>query len=274
LITFIEFMNYYTIAPPKALSPYVRFFWVLESDEPYCHRSMADGCVEMIFHYKGVFDEITKSGQMERSYTAGLHGPSQNYRRFITDKGFGIFGVYLYPFAIPQFFSMPASELSDQMPELASVLGADGRELEEKIMLAATNHQKVSVLSSYLEKKLLNNTFRQPAFFSIISNIIHSDSLMPVTALAKRSFLSTRQFERNFKNFSGFSPKLYSRIIRFQSATQQYGSNHKSLTEIAYDCGYYDQSHFIHDFKQFSGYHPKQYFSGKAEGVEWKESSN
>jgi len=245
----------------------------LESDEPYCHRSMADGCVEMIFHYKGSFDEITMSGKVEKSFTAGLHGPSQNYRRFTINEGFGIFGAYLYPFAIPYLFSIPTSELSDQMPDLESLHGGNNSELEEKIMLAVNNRQRVSILSSYLEKNLLNSASRQSAFFSIISDIIHSGSLMPVDELAKRSFLSTRQFERNFKNFSGFSPKLYSRIIRFQTATNHYGSNNKTLTDIAYDCGYYDQSHFIHDFKQFSGCHPKQYFSGKAEGVEWKESS-
>ncbi len=266
-------MNYYTIAPSKTLSAYVRFFWVLESDEPYCHRSMADGCAEMVFHYKGSFDEITIPGQIERSFDVGLHGPSQNYRRFITDKSFGIFGVYLYPFAIPQLFSIPANELSDQMPDLASLLGADGRKLEEKIIMAETNLQRVSILSSYLEKKLKNVT-SQRAVVSVINAIIHSKGLMPVDELAKKSFLSTRQFERNFKIFSGFSPKLYSRIIRFQMATQNYGASYKTLTDIAYDCGYYDQSHFIHDFKQFSGYHPKQYFSGKAEGVEWKDSSN
>jgi len=145
-------MNYYTIAPSPALSPYVRFFWVLESDEPYCHRSMADGCVEMIFHYKGSFDEITMPGKTEKSFTAGLHGPSQNYRRFTINEGFGIFGAYLYPFAIPYLFSIPTSELSDQMPDLDSLPGGNNRELEEKIMLAVNNRQRVAILSSYLEK--------------------------------------------------------------------------------------------------------------------------
>ena len=60
----------------------------------------------------------------------------------------------------------------------------------------------------------------------------------------------------------GFPPKLYSRITRFQAALGEYGSG-KSLTDIAYDCGYYDQSHFINDFREFSGYNPKVYFSGQ-----------
>jgi AraC-like DNA-binding protein len=59
--------------------------------------------------------------------------------------------------------------------------------------------------------------------------------------------------------------------LRFESALEEYGNRNKSLTEIAYDCGYYDQSHFIHEFKEFSGHHPRHYFMGKAEGVEWKD---
>ena len=94
---------------------------------------------------------------------------------------------------------------------------------------------------------------------------------MNVQEMAGRAFLSTRQFERNFKQFAGFSPKLYSRIIRFQAAMQQYGNKAMSLTAIAYECGYYDQSHFIHDFKEFSGHHPHHYFSGNAEGTEWRD---
>ncbi len=266
-------MNYYTIAPSMVLSPYVRFFWVLESDEPYCHRSMADGCVEMVFHYKGRFEEILLSGQTEHSFMAGLHGPSQHYRRFIIDKGFGIFGVYLYPFALPYLFGLPAIELSNEAVDLEILLGTEGRILKEQILFAPGNKQRVAVMSSFLEKKLSNSDAQPSACSFIISDIIHSKKTLAVDELAKKSFLSIRQFERNFKQFSGFPPKLYSRIIRFQWATQQYGVGKKNLTDIAYDCGYYDQSHFIHDFKQFSGYHPRQYFSGKAEGVEWKEST-
>jgi AraC-like DNA-binding protein len=32
-----------------------------------------------------------------------------------------------------------------------------------------------------------------------------------------------------------------------------------SLTAIAYDCGYFDQSHFIREFKSFTGYTPSGY---------------
>ncbi|MBW6537542.1 MAG: AraC family transcriptional regulator [Mariniphaga sp.] len=34
-----------------------------------------------------------------------------------------------------------------------------------------------------------------------------------------------------------------------------------SRTQLAFNCGYYDQSHMIHDFKSLSGFTPGEYFA-------------
>jgi len=233
---------------------------------------MADGCAEIFFHYNGVFDELTTGDTIEKSIAAGISGPSQKFNRFSINKSFGMFGAYLYPFAIPKFFGLPANELSNLMTDFFSLFGNDGKYLEEKMMLANDNRQRAAILSSFLEKRLLKDIPGTPAVFSSIHEIIQRRGLVNIEKLANQHYLSTRQFERKFKQFSGFTPKLYSRIIRFQAAISQYGNLNKSMTELAYDCGYYDQSHFIHDFKEFSGHHPKKYFSGKAEGTAWKDN--
>lgn len=264
-------MRYITIPPPVHLAAYVRAFWILESDEAYTHRSYADGCAEMIFHYKGAFEEITDAAKLSQS-NAMIHAQCSKFRRFTTDKGFAIFGVYLYPFAIPLLCKMPATELTNQMPDLPALFGHDGRILEENMMLAANTKQRIQIITRFLEKSLLKNDHCEPAITYCINSMIYTDGLASIKTLANECFLSTRQFERKFKAYAGFTPKLYSRIIRFQSAVKKYSSSFNSLTDIAYDCGYYDQSHFIHEFKEFSGYHPKQYFYGDAEGVEWRDA--
>jgi len=38
------------------------------------------------------------------------------------------------------------------------------------------------------------------------------------------------------------------------------GKDEKSLTALAYDFGYFDQSHFIKDFKLFTGKTPSGFF--------------
>ncbi len=269
-------MKYFTISPTADLARYVRFFWVLEHDldhsQPYFHRTMADGCAEMVFHFKGQFDEILKTDQTELSFRSGIHGQSQTFRRFKIGEDFGIFGVYLYPYAIPALFGIPAAELSNQMPDLATFLGKPGTELEERVMLAADHAERVNILSEFLRNASAAGSVHEPAVFSVISNVIRSNGIAKIPELAAQSFLSTRQFERKFLAFSGFSPKLFSRIIRFHSALNEYGNKDKSLTEIAYECGYYDQSHFIRDFKAFSGEHPKTYFSGNAEGMGYRDA--
>ncbi len=159
-------MIYYTIPPAPELATYVRFFWVLESaasgSQPYVHRSMADGCAELIFHYRGHFQEICRNGKMEKSFTAGLHGPSRNFRRFVINDNFGIFGVYLYPFAVGSLFAIPAAAISNQMPDLVSVLGSEGKELEERINSAPDTNRRVEIVSALLQGKLIKNNARKP----------------------------------------------------------------------------------------------------------------
>ena len=267
-------MKYYTIPPPPRLAPYVRTFWVYEGEasaaEPYIYRSFADGCAEMVFHYRGVYDELI-DGEQTDAFAAGIVAQTRNFSRFIVNRDWGIFGCYLYPYALTKLFSVPAADFTDLITDFDTVLGLPGKELEERMLTAAHNIDRISIMTEFLEKKLGETRTNEPKVFASIAHIIESRGLVDVGNLARDYFLSNRQFERKFKEFAGFSPKMYSRIIRFQAALKEFGSK-KSLTEIAYDCGYYDQSHFINDFREFSGYNPKVYFSGQAEGTEYLEA--
>ena len=70
--------------------------------------------------------------------------------------------------------------------------------------------------------------------------------------------LSKKQFERLFKELVGTNPKEYARIVRFQKSLKllQHYQEDANQAQLAYQCGYADQSHFIREFKQFSGYTP------------------
>ncbi len=264
-------MKYCTITPSDSLSPYVRSFWVLEGEAsqaaPYIYRSYADGFAELLFHYNGVFDELVGDERIS-SYSAGIHAQTRKVRRFAVDQSFGIFGCTLYPFAIPKLFGFPAIELTDHDPNLSAMLGASGAELEERMMLAPGNRVRAKILSAFLERCLEDNRRDLSPVTASIRRMIDLHGVVNIRSLAKEQFMSERTFERKFKEFSGFRPKLFSRILRFQAAIKE---DHKlnSLTDIAHKFGYYDQSHFINDFREFTGYSPMKYFSGQAEGSEF-----
>ena len=268
-------MKYYTINPPAILQPYVRAYWIFEGNEmqqPYVYRSLADGCAELVFHYKGLFHEMD-NGTNGFCEAAHFHGQSNRHRRFTTTKSFGIFGAYLYPFTILRLLGIPSHVLSNELVDLKILLGNTCAELEEKIMLANNNYQRADILSGFLIKLLLKNPAPRNVNYHAVSDVIHSsNAYINVKDLANQYCLSERQFERNFKECSGFSPKVYLHIIRFQNVIKSYGAHFNSLSELALQCGYYDQSHFIHNFKEFSGFHPKHYFAGGAEGSEYRDA--
>jgi AraC-like DNA-binding protein len=265
-------MRYFSIPPPASLARFVRCFWVLESDDAgYVHRSMAEVCSEMVFHYKGLFTELKDDGKSVPSFSAGIQTQSDQIKRFSIHESFGIFGVYFFPYTFSLLTRTSATGVVNSMMDLNTLFGREGSELEERMMLACDNHERVAIITSFLELRLSLDMHECNPIFSAIQHVMNVKGDIRVRQIADQFAFSERQFERKFKNYAGFSPKLFSRIVRFHAACSQYNTPYKSLAEIALDCGYYDQSHFIHEFKQFSGHHPKSYFAGKAEGTEWRE---
>jgi len=69
--------------------------------------------------------------------------------------------------------------------------------------------------------------------------------------------MSVRNFERKCKERLGMPAKMYARIARFHKAYKILESRPIiSWTDLTYEVGYYDQTHFIKDFKEFTGLTP------------------
>lgn len=78
-----------------------------------------------------------------------------------------------------------------------------------------------------------------------------------IEQLAKEVWLSKRALEYQFQERVGLSPKLYSRITRFNTLLagidRRRGANWQ---DIIAEYNYFDQAHFIKEFKYFSGNSP------------------
>jgi AraC-like DNA-binding protein len=147
-----------------------------------------------------------------------------------------------------------------------------GEEVESRIMNAKDNTERVSIVSTYLHTRLQQRKSDPYSLEHAINNIIRTKGQVSVNELASLHCLSKRHFERKFKALAGMSPKLYSRIIRFQSVFPRLHEIKPSLTEVALGCGYYDQSHFIQDFKEFTGFSPGEFLRGNTtETVNWAD---
>ena len=82
-----------------------------------------------------------------------------------------------------------------------------------------------------------------------------------VRDLARSTGLGERQLERRFLHAVGLSPRRYASLLRFERAVVL-ARTAPSLTRVALEAGYADQSHFIRAFKGFAGAAPGQLLGG------------
>ena len=79
-----------------------------------------------------------------------------------------------------------------------------------------------------------------------------------VEALCEQVGWGYKRMERAFLKEVGYTPKGYSRLVRFNKAIRRIGGT-DSLTSVGYAAGYYDQAHFIKDFARFAGMTPGKF---------------
>ena len=73
-----------------------------------------------------------------------------------------------------------------------------------------------------------------------------------IADLAKTVGISSRQLRRLFSRHIGLSPKEFARIQRVQSLVEKFESDTETpLGELAFQCGYADQSHMNRDVVEF-----------------------
>ncbi len=84
----------------------------------------------------------------------------------------------------------------------------------------------------------------------------------PIDWYVNQAFLCHRQFDRQFIEQVGISPKAYLRIIRFDQAYRLKNRfPNMSWFNIAIACGYYDYQHLCKDYLDFTGFSPPRFFA-------------
>jgi PAS domain S-box-containing protein len=80
-----------------------------------------------------------------------------------------------------------------------------------------------------------------------------------VSDLAKRAKLSVFQFDQRIRTMFGLSAGQYLTRLRIERASERLRQSADSISEIALDCGYADQTAFTRQFRNTTGVSPGAY---------------
>lgn len=247
--------------PTPALAPYIESYWfVFKADDAPVELSVdvfVDLRADLVFNF-GVPYTRAVHGQKRRLVRASNLDAQRIHPIRIEQRGdVRISGVRFKSAGLSPFASKPVDAWSDQVVPLAAVFGKDGLALEAALRAAGGDRDAQARLfdAFFLERLALTPGKRM--FHELKTAIEAEGGLERMDELCDRTGVSTRQLDRLFKSHLGFSPKTFARVVRFQRGlTRLMRDPGCTLAQIAAECGYYDQPHFVREFKAFSGTTP------------------
>ncbi len=158
-----------------------------------------------------------------------------------------------------KFISPPLCNVKNSVLDIEEIWGETAKYLKKQLELSTDIDRNTELLDLFLMNKLKNISKKSVSFIERIDSYIKEGNLS-VDDLVRCSNVSYRTIHRFFTRNFGIGPKEYLKLIRFNRVCCLLkNKSFNDWTEIAFKCGYYDQSHFIHDFKTFMKISPEEF---------------
>ncbi len=255
-----------SIEPIKILSKYIKNYFIVEIDNTIAflpnERVFPCGNATMVFHYgsPSKFQKKNSSKYIEPNLV--ICGQQTNYYDLSLSGKTGMILIVFRPHGVKSFFNFPITELLNENLSLQDLINNEAFELEDKLLNSPNNKQRIAHIENFLTGRLIyNNEFERVEH--AIKMIENSKGQIKAQNIAYEVCLGIKQFERTFSKYVGINPKKFASIVRFQNVIQMDSKDKRSLSQIAVDNGYYDQSHFNHDFKSLTDLTPRNFFNKK-----------
>jgi len=270
--------------PSEALRPFIRSFTIEETAEQAIQKVLPGTAAVMGFQFRGSLSIVAPASQslivanspQSKSQpkstlfaapvdtvtplaSAGITGLHDSFRLFRNSAQTGTLLVHFTETGAANFFTTPLHLLFNGSYSLRDFITASEiSRLEERLTAAPDHTARIALIESWLRNRRRQD--KQDLLIEAAVARIHSaKGQLRIASLSEELYLSPSRLEKRFRAAVGASPKKFAGLVRLQQllkATPLSGD----LTALAYEAGYFDQAHFIHDFTAYTGASPTEFF--------------
>lgn len=257
--------THFHIPGESPLNDAVQLFWQVNRENTNFRREviLPKGIVEIVFNF---FPETTFNGKLYNKYFTIPKCFIQGYHNSaieldLPDNQF-LFGVVIHTAATKHILQVPAGEFARQCIDL-TLVDASFCSLWYQLAEKQTFRDRVTLFSDWLIKRMTCLTAYEQVLNKLFT--IKTDKHLSVSNVSKWLCYSSRHLSRMFYDLTGMNTEQTLLYLKYLKATNLIHHSDLSLTQIAYNCEFSDQSHFIKVFKSFTSLTPNEYRNKKSD---------
>lgn len=253
-------MNFQNITPDKSVSLFVKCIWIFEEDNDDQKTILpffADGFPGLIYYEASKGMTVFPHDKIMPSFF--IYGQTINPIEVVFKGSYRMIVFQLYPFILKSFFNIDPRTINDNCYDLQQLNNKEVNSTIYQLPLSSTSEKRIELITAYLssvfeaKRQALDLKLKQA-----IQITIDKKGQLPINELCRVTNMNERTLQRRFTSGTGISPKQFAKIIQFQSSLEQLTvKDFDKLTDIVYQNGFADQSHFIKVFRAFTGKTPK-----------------
>ncbi|HMH20957.1 MAG TPA: helix-turn-helix transcriptional regulator [Puia sp.] len=260
-------MEFRNIPPSDSLRRYIKRYYIFESDTDmeFEDTVFPSGDMEVIFNLGEGTWESSEKNKFFRTPQIELWGQITRPLAIRSRGRHTMLGIRFLTHSAAYFFKDEIGVFNDQVTDLGDIMGSPVKVLHAKLLEAKELNKRIELIENFLLERLAageKRSFRIDKVANILASIKNS-SEAHMSDIASRHGITPRYLQKLIYQHTGLSPKSFNKISRFQLSLRLIAKNDQPFTSIAYECGYFDQSHFIRDFKSFTGVTPSAYLENK-----------
>ncbi len=251
--------SYREALPAPSLRRFIECYWFLQAPEDAQSNAepiLPDGCMELVLNLGAPFQRCHEDGRVEPQPSRMLVGQMDHAVTVRAGGPVDVVGVRFHPSGAHPLFRFSMGSLANRLVPLAEAV-----DLPDFLAGKTRIQERKRALDANLVPRFERSMQSDTGFERAIASVVEAEGRIGVDGLAQDMGIGPRQLERMFRERVGIGPKRFARILRFQSVFRRSRLLALRWAELALDCGYYDQAHFIRDFRSFTGTSPGALFA-------------